>query len=263
MSQTFSMASKISLGPNRANLTHLKPTNGKPTSPTIQGFKEGRTDTWVIAIIVGKFDQWQVVIPITLEVNYTCSQHIFQSLDGALCFPIVLWMKGCSKINTSIKNLLERFPKLRSELGTMIGDNGQGNPMQPHHFLQIQLIIVLRWIRDFDGNKWANFIIQSTITQIESYCRRVRGKQTMKPMFKSSHFQVGMLISWDKLLGFWCSNFTCWSLGHLTINSAISFFIHSTNRFLVCHDTSWWLSGVWIIKNYGLQTQFSLWSHQN
>lgn len=74
-----------------------------------------------------------------------------------LRLPIELGMKGRSKLKSSTKTLLEILPKLRSELGTTIGDNEKRHSMQLYHFLELQLGIVFLQIGNLDGKEMIQF----------------------------------------------------------------------------------------------------------
>lgn len=57
---------------------------------------------------------------------------------------ICLWMKDYAQIYFYTQSFLERSPKLGGELSSSVRDDGQGNPMQPHNLLDVQLGILLR-----------------------------------------------------------------------------------------------------------------------
>lgn len=123
------------------------------THPTIQCLKRNNTDTLVITISIGKLNQRKMIIQITLETNYISSQHLFKSFDCTLRLPIGLGIKSHVNLNMSIKEILERFPKLRSDLGTSIGDNGKGHLCNLTISLKDNFVIVFHHIRNFDMNK--------------------------------------------------------------------------------------------------------------
>ncbi|KAK4706786.1 hypothetical protein R3W88_033660 [Solanum pinnatisectum] len=80
------------------------------TPPQIKYFY---TYTRMVVIIIGKFHQWQMVIPSTFKINHTSPQHIFQSFDSKIRLTIGLGMKSHAKHNLGTKTLLKRLPKLR------------------------------------------------------------------------------------------------------------------------------------------------------
>ena len=62
----------------------------------------------VITVIIRELYQRHMVVPTTFEVNYTRSQHFLQCVNGALCLPIILNMKGSNKIHLRAQAFLER-----------------------------------------------------------------------------------------------------------------------------------------------------------
>jgi hypothetical protein len=73
--------------------------------------------------------------------------------------------------------------------------------------------------------KWATFVHQSTITQMESYPTWVRGNPTMKSILISSHFHSRIFKGCSSPAGLWCSAFTLWQVSHNNTYSAMSHFI--------------------------------------
>src|SRR3954466_2135446 len=57
-------------------LTRFVPTQRRPTSPTIQSLKRSHTDTRMITVVVGKFNQRQITIPSTSFFQHTSTQQI-------------------------------------------------------------------------------------------------------------------------------------------------------------------------------------------
>ena len=53
----------------------------------------------MITIIIREIYQRQLVIQTTREVNHTRPHHVLQCLNGALCLPISLRMKGSTKLH--------------------------------------------------------------------------------------------------------------------------------------------------------------------
>ena len=54
--------------------------------------------SWMTTIIIRELYQRQMVILATPELNHTRSQHILQCLNGSLCLPISLKIKGSTKL---------------------------------------------------------------------------------------------------------------------------------------------------------------------
>ena len=109
---------------------------------------------------------------------------------------IRLWIKCCAKVNTSTKTLLKWLLEIRGKLRTSIWDDRKRNTMKPQNFIHVKLSIVLYESVVLTAKKWEDLVILSTVSQKESCCVRVRGNLVMKSIFITSHFQVGMSISW-------------------------------------------------------------------
>ena len=52
----------------------------------------------VIVIIIRELHRRQMVVPTNSKVYHTRPQHVLQGLNGALCLPISLRMKGSIKL---------------------------------------------------------------------------------------------------------------------------------------------------------------------
>ena len=78
---------------------------------TIQCFKQCHPNAGVITIIIRELYQGKMVIPVTSEVNHTRSQHVLQCLNGALCLPICLRMKGSAKFHLCASAFWEDLQK--------------------------------------------------------------------------------------------------------------------------------------------------------
>ena len=93
-------------------LSHVKPSNWKSTSPTIQGHKRSHTYRWIVTIVVRKLNQRKVFIPISLEINYTSSKHILKGLNSTFRLTIRLRMKSCAKLHLDTQSFLDDIQKL-------------------------------------------------------------------------------------------------------------------------------------------------------
>ena len=60
-----------------------------------------------VDIVVDELYQRKVIIPTTLEIDHTSSQHILLDMNGTLCLSIRLWIKFYAKVNLSTKTLLK------------------------------------------------------------------------------------------------------------------------------------------------------------
>src|SRR3954471_10862921 len=61
---------------NHSTLAGFVPTQQRPTSPTIQSLKRSHTNTRMITVVVGKFNQRQITIPSTSFFQHTSPQQV-------------------------------------------------------------------------------------------------------------------------------------------------------------------------------------------
>lgn len=111
--------------------------------------------------------------------------------------------------------------------------------------------------------KWYDFYIRSTITKIESWCRRVWGKPYVMSILKSSLFHVCLPISYDKPPKFWWSDFTYWQLEYSPEISQFHVSSHSTNKSPTSHDIFLSLPSESNTKNNLLLINLSSSNHQH
>lgn len=71
--------------------TLLKPTNLISTYTPIHCVTRGTLNAGLVTIIVKEIYKRKVIIPTTLEIHHTNSQHVHKGLNGTLCLPFYLW----------------------------------------------------------------------------------------------------------------------------------------------------------------------------
>src|SRR5215813_1106254 len=108
----------------KLGFTCLKPTNRGPTFTSIQSLKWRHLDARLITIIIGKLEQWQMLIPLPCKVQDTSPKHILKGLNGPLRLAISLRVKRHAKQELCAKCILKRLPESQSKLGTSIRNNG-------------------------------------------------------------------------------------------------------------------------------------------
>jgi hypothetical protein len=75
----------------------LGPVERGTTLASIEGFKRGHLQASLVAIIVGKFREWQTVFPLGSIKQNTSSQHIFKDLVYSFGLTSSLWVVGCAE----------------------------------------------------------------------------------------------------------------------------------------------------------------------
>ncbi len=70
---------------------------------------------------------------------------------------IHFWMKSGAKFNLGTLPFLKRFPKMRSELGTFIRNDGQSDTMQAHNLIKVQPCIIFCRIIRLNKDKVSGF----------------------------------------------------------------------------------------------------------
>ena len=81
-------------GTNKWRLTHFKSSNRIPKLPTIQNIIRSNKYGLIETVIISKLLQRQMLIQISLEINYTSSMNIFEGMNSMLCLTIRLGMKA-------------------------------------------------------------------------------------------------------------------------------------------------------------------------
>ncbi|XP_070007280.1 uncharacterized protein [Nicotiana sylvestris] len=102
-----------------------------------------------------------MVIPTTLEINSTSTQHVFKRLSSPLCLSIDLWMKSCAKICLRSQTLLKRLPKIELNIDLYCPICKCPNEESIKHiFLECKAVkkfwACLRWQNhnSLNGNHW-------------------------------------------------------------------------------------------------------------
>ena len=96
-------------------ITHLGPTNWRPTRSAIQGLKRCHTDARLKTVVVGKLYQWQVPLPRPTEVQDTTPKHILEDLNSTLGLPVSLRMISRTKGQLSAQGTLQTLPQPSSK----------------------------------------------------------------------------------------------------------------------------------------------------
>lgn len=81
----------------KRKITHLKPSNRRPTCPTILGFIGSYGDGWMNVIIISKLYQRKMLIPISIEIIDTSAKNILKVLNSTFRLTIFLGMKAVFK----------------------------------------------------------------------------------------------------------------------------------------------------------------------
>jgi len=79
-------------------LVNLLPIERSPAFPPIQFLVQGHANASVVAVVVREFDQCQLFVPCTLQIQSTSPQHIFQGLNSTFCLPVSCRVKGSTKM---------------------------------------------------------------------------------------------------------------------------------------------------------------------
>src|SRR6185312_14052551 len=78
------------IGPKEIPFTGFRPVQWSPRPPSILDFKGCHFDTFLIAVVVREFSEWQTPIPFLTTRKHTGLQHIFQNLINHLGLTIGL-----------------------------------------------------------------------------------------------------------------------------------------------------------------------------
>jgi hypothetical protein len=85
------------IGPKYLALSSLGPVERGTALASVEGFKRGHLQASLVAIIVGKFREWQTVFPLGSIRQNTSSQHIFKDLIYSFGLASGLWVVGCAE----------------------------------------------------------------------------------------------------------------------------------------------------------------------
>ena len=108
------------IGPKEIPFTGFRLVQWSPTPPSIQGFKGCHFDTFLIAVVVREFSEWQTLIPFLTIRKHTGPQHIFQNLINPLGLTIGLWMINRTADQLCAQSSMELFPEPCNELCSTI-----------------------------------------------------------------------------------------------------------------------------------------------
>jgi hypothetical protein len=101
------------------------------TSSTIENLKWCHFQTLLVVVVVRELGLRQILVPTSLVLHDTGSQHVFQDLVDSLRLTIRLWVVGQTVDQVSSVVRLQLLPKASDKLRTSIGDYHLWNSVQP------------------------------------------------------------------------------------------------------------------------------------
>ena len=153
------------------------------------------------------------------------AKHVFKQIIYSLCLYIGLRMVGGAKVQLCTQICKKTLQKIGSKLSIPVEIIALGNPCNLKISFMKIFAMVLDLYVDLTGIKCDAFVNLSTKTMMESCCLVVIGNLVIESMEINSHFHSRIGKGCNKLVGCWCSTFTCWLFIHLEMYSAMSFFI--------------------------------------
>src|SRR3954466_6976972 len=90
-------------------------------------------------IVISKFGEWQILLPILSERDNTSSEHVFENLVNPFNLTARLGMESCTKGEMSSHIILKTSPESRGEKATMIRIDFQRNTMKRYDPRDIQV----------------------------------------------------------------------------------------------------------------------------
>ena len=162
-----------------------------------------------------------MVIPTTLEVNHTRSQHVLQRLNGALCLPICLRMKGSTKLYMRAQSFLERSLEMWSKLSFSIWNDRKRNPIPPHNLIYVESRISLGYVSRHHMDKVARLCQFVHDNPYGVMLSPRHGKINHEVLIKSLSLQsqnLNSLSNTTRLKMFCLNLMTIRTLGHIFCN---------------------------------------------
>jgi hypothetical protein len=99
-------------------------------SSSIENLKWFHFQTLLVAVVVRELGPRQILVPSSLVVHDTGSQHVFQDLVDSFHLAIRLWVVGRTMDQVSPKGCVQVLPKASDKLRTSIEDYRLWNSMQ-------------------------------------------------------------------------------------------------------------------------------------
>lgn len=120
------------------SISNFSPASRRLARSAIECFIQHYANTGVVAVVVDKFDQEQVVIPSTTKIQHAGTQHVLQCLNSPLKLAFCLWMIGSAERQTGAQSFLEVGQKLRYEMVIPIRHYRNWNTMESDYLSNIQ-----------------------------------------------------------------------------------------------------------------------------
>jgi len=106
--------------PNNHSVTWIVPTHKRFTPSSIQSLKWTRLQGSMISVVVRKFHQVKVALPLGWLIHHIHPQHILNHLIISLRLSISLWMICGIEVQNCSKLFEQSLPKIGSELGISV-----------------------------------------------------------------------------------------------------------------------------------------------
>src|SRR3954466_4145770 len=90
-------------------------------------------------IVISKFGEWQILLPILSERDNTSSEHVFENLVNPFNLTTRLGMESCTKGEMGSYSILKTLPESRGEKANTIRIYFQRNTVKRHNSRDIQV----------------------------------------------------------------------------------------------------------------------------
>jgi hypothetical protein len=94
---------------------------------------------WVDAIVVGKLQHWQVLVPIIMQGMNKVAQHLLNGAIGTLRLTVCLRVVAGGDVELGTQVLENGLPEVGGEPWVTVRDDGGGKAMKPVYLSDEQI----------------------------------------------------------------------------------------------------------------------------